>query len=165
MVKSEFEKLVMRVRPSMLDLCRGFLNANRLPDAPEDVVQDALLRLWGMKDRLQPESHPEAVALRIAKNLCIDCYRRRVLDSVSVESVAPMDSLQILLSTTKDLEEVLVQVMEKLVVKVTKAKTLEAVVELDLASKADKCHLLDEFQNEDSQTIGRKFILLSMLAN
>ncbi|MBR2945459.1 MAG: RNA polymerase sigma factor [Bacteroidaceae bacterium] len=93
MEKSEFEKLVMRVRPSMLDLCRGFLNANRLPDAPEDVVQDALLRLWGMKDRLQPESHPEALALRIVKNLCIDSYRRRVLDSVSVESVAPMDSL------------------------------------------------------------------------
>ena len=29
----------------------------------------------------------------MAKNLCIDSYRRRVLDSVSVESVAPMDSL------------------------------------------------------------------------
>lgn len=93
MEKSEFEKLVMRVRPAMLDLCRGFLNANRLSVDPEDVVQDALLRLWGMKDRLQTESHPEALALRIAKNLCIDCFRRRVLDSVSVDSVAPMDSL------------------------------------------------------------------------
>jgi DNA-directed RNA polymerase specialized sigma24 family protein len=87
MEKSEFEKLVMRVRPAMLDLCRGFLNANRLSVDPEDVVQDALLRLWGMKDRLQTESHPEALALRIAKNLCIDCFRRRVLDSVSVDSV------------------------------------------------------------------------------
>lgn len=56
MEKSEFEKLVMRVRPAMLDLCRGFLNANRLSVDPEDVVQDALLRLWGMKDRLQTES-------------------------------------------------------------------------------------------------------------
>ena len=79
MEKSEFEKLVMRVRPAMLDLCRGFLNANRLSVDSEDVVQDALLRLWGMKDRLQTESHPEALALRIAKNKLITSAQDRTI--------------------------------------------------------------------------------------
>ena len=42
----------------------------------EDAVQDTLLRLWRLRDAL-PTEGLEAYATRVAKNVCIDLWRRQ----------------------------------------------------------------------------------------
>lgn len=42
----------------------------------EDVVQETYMRLWKMRDNLHGYRSPEALAVVIAKNICIDIIRR-----------------------------------------------------------------------------------------
>lgn len=74
MNQDEFEHFVASVRPRLHALCLRFLaRTNGQADA-EDLVQETLLRMWTlMKAKLV--DNPEAMAIRMAKNLCIDHYR------------------------------------------------------------------------------------------
>lgn len=72
MTTEEFKGEVKTIRPQLLNLARRYLgDAN---DA-EDVVQDALLRLWQMHEQLR--SPLERMALVVTRNLAIDYVRRR----------------------------------------------------------------------------------------
>lgn len=46
-------------------------------DGAEDIVQDALLKLWQLRD--EPIQRPEAMALVILRNLCIDHLRKQTI--------------------------------------------------------------------------------------
>ena len=41
------------------------------------MVQETLFRLWQMRERLEHYASPEALAVAIAKNVCIDLLRRQ----------------------------------------------------------------------------------------
>lgn len=72
MTTEEFKGEVKTIRPQLLNLARRYLgDAN---DA-EDVVQDALLRLWQMHEQLR--SPLERMALVVTRNLAIDYVRHR----------------------------------------------------------------------------------------
>ncbi len=60
-----------RLRPQLMLMARRYLG----DDDAEDVVQDALLRLWQMVGELRQPF--DALALRLTRNLCIDMLRQR----------------------------------------------------------------------------------------
>jgi RNA polymerase sigma-70 factor (ECF subfamily) len=41
----------------------------------EDVVQDVLLRLWQMRDRIDCQKDVRALAVRMTKNRCVSVWR------------------------------------------------------------------------------------------
>lgn len=72
MTTEEFKSEAKTIRPQLLNLARRHLGDTY--DA-EDVVQDALLRLWQIHEQLR--SPLERMALVVTRNLAIDYIRRR----------------------------------------------------------------------------------------
>lgn len=70
-----FQQIAAEVRPRLLSLCRRFFDRQEMACDAEDAVQETLLRLWQMRDRLGDYRSPEALATLIAKNVCIDMWR------------------------------------------------------------------------------------------
>ena len=55
-------------------------------DEAEDNVQEILLRMWIMRDKIDKYGNPQGLAMQINKNLCIDKLRRK-------KAVVPIDSV------------------------------------------------------------------------
>ncbi|MCR4915830.1 MAG: RNA polymerase sigma factor [Prevotella sp.] len=71
MTQEEYKEEARRLRPQMMNVARRYLADN---DA-EDTVQDALLRLWQMVDKLRMPL--DGLASVLVRNLCVDKERRR----------------------------------------------------------------------------------------
>ena len=71
MTVDEYKEEVERNRPRMLSVARSYLKAG---EEAEDVVQDVLLKLWQLLDKLRIPMGP--LALVLVRNRCIDCLRR-----------------------------------------------------------------------------------------
>ena len=82
MSPKEFENIVPTLRPLMVKVGRDFFG-NRT-DA-DDVAQEGLIRLWKYCERLSAERNMEALAIKVAKNVCVEIYRRRNTLTVSLE--------------------------------------------------------------------------------
>lgn len=57
----------------------------------EDVAQEALLRLWNYCERLSADRNLEALAVKVAKNVCVDLYKSRNIyeDEIKVDIASP----------------------------------------------------------------------------
>lgn len=73
MTEQEFEDIVPSLRPRILSVARGF----GLGDESEDVAQDAMLKLWNLREQLDARRPIAALATCMARQLAIDCLRRR----------------------------------------------------------------------------------------
>ena len=71
MTVDEYKEEVERNRPRMLSVARSYLKAS---EEAEDIVQDVLLKLWQLLDKLRIPMGP--LALVLVKNRCVDCLRR-----------------------------------------------------------------------------------------
>ena len=80
MNRNEFEQQVPRLRPLMIKVGRNFFGNK---DDAEDVAQDGFERLWNYCERLDANRNLEALAVMIAKNICVEKYKRRQKESVS----------------------------------------------------------------------------------
>lgn len=74
MSPKEFENIVPALRPLMVKVGRDFFG-NRT-DA-DDVAQEGLIRLWRYCERLDAQRNMEALAVKVAKNICVEIYRKR----------------------------------------------------------------------------------------
>ncbi len=74
MSEKEFEMIIPSLRPLMVKVGRDFFG--RQADA-DDVAQESLLRLWKYCERLDSGRNMEALAVKTAKNVCIEMYKRR----------------------------------------------------------------------------------------
>lgn len=72
MTTEEFEIEIVRLRPKLIEKARRYLRDN---DEAEDVVQDALCRLWQMCDKLHLPM--DALAMVLTRNLCINKLQRQ----------------------------------------------------------------------------------------
>ncbi|MCR5130798.1 MAG: RNA polymerase sigma factor [Prevotella sp.] len=70
-----FQHIALAIRPKLTKLCRSFFDRQEMAYDAEDAVQETLLRLWQMRDRLNEYRSPEALAVMIAKNVCIDILK------------------------------------------------------------------------------------------
>ena len=76
MEQQEFQHIAATLRPRLLKLCTHFFDSQELAYEAEDAVQETLLRLWQHREKMEIYQSPEALAMLIAKNVCIDIMRR-----------------------------------------------------------------------------------------
>ena len=70
------------------------LSILKLPDAADDVSQDAFLKIWRAAPAYSPRGRPMAWMMRIVRNLCIDELRRRpavIPDGAAARATAVSD--------------------------------------------------------------------------
>lgn len=80
--------MIPHLRPLMVRVGRDFFG--NAEDA-EDVAQDSLIRLWTYCERLDAQRNLEALAIMVAKNICVQRYHRleQLPTSPLEESLAP----------------------------------------------------------------------------
>lgn len=71
MTNAEFEIFVVRCRDKMLATASRYL----AKDSAEDVVQEALLKLFAMRDRLTGSGSVDALAMVVVKHLALNALR------------------------------------------------------------------------------------------
>ncbi|MBO5624776.1 MAG: sigma-70 family RNA polymerase sigma factor [Prevotella sp.] len=74
MTRSEFEHIAMPLRQRVLKVCLDFFG-NR--EDAEDAAQDAMALLWRYLEHIDAGRNVEALVIRMAKNCCINIYRRQ----------------------------------------------------------------------------------------
>ena len=93
MTTQEYEEIAHRMRPQLIQLGRSFFHDE---EQAEDAVQEALLRLWLLKEKVETS---EALLVRLMKNVCVSEWRRRqkhggmsveVMGGVLSEEAQPM---------------------------------------------------------------------------
>lgn len=73
----EFNKKIVPLRTPLLDMARTWTDAH---DYAEDAVQEVMLRLWSMRDKLDGHPNVRALAFTILKNIERDYWRHRQLE-------------------------------------------------------------------------------------
>lgn len=83
---TEFEHIATRLRPRLIAIARQVADSTRLQSADvEDAVQESLVRLWRMGDRLADYRSVESLGVTVVRNVCIDMARRRSLPTTSLD--------------------------------------------------------------------------------
>lgn len=76
MTDTDFEQLVLRIRPRLLSTAETFVRSGQLSQADaEDAVQNTLVKLWRMSQNLGDCRNVEAMATVMMRNTCIDVLR------------------------------------------------------------------------------------------
>ena len=70
------------MRPALLRMAIRYLEDS---DEAEDAVQDVLLKLWFLRDRLDQYRSVDALAIVITKHLCINRLRGIRIEKVDLE--------------------------------------------------------------------------------
>lgn len=87
MEETEFEHIVQEMRPRLTAHCQRYLSAGALAEEADDIVQETLVKLWKMRERLSEYQSIEALGMTIARNLCIDHLRRNKAQTASLEQM------------------------------------------------------------------------------
>lgn len=92
MTTEEFKLEVQAIRPSLISQAQRYLDNT---DDAEDVVQDALLRLWQMREQLR--SPLDRMAMVVTRNLAIELLRQRKSEDLLeyVETDEPREDYRI----------------------------------------------------------------------
>lgn len=81
MDKESFNIIAHRLRPQMYAQCLRLLKDE---DEAEDATQDALLKMWVIRERLQHYKSVDALAIAICKNLSISRLRKRKVQTIEL---------------------------------------------------------------------------------
>ena len=82
MEQNKFEIEAKRMRPALLRLAMRYMeNA----DDAEDVIQDVLLNLWFLRERLDEYRSLDALAVVITRHQCLNQMRGRKMETVALE--------------------------------------------------------------------------------
>ena len=87
MEETEFEHIAQEMRPRLTAHCQRYLSAGTLAEEADDIVQETLVKLWKMRERLSEYQSIEALGMTIARNLCIDHLRRNKAQTASLEQM------------------------------------------------------------------------------
>lgn len=107
MEQHKFEIEAKRMRPALLRMALRYLEN---PDEAEDVVQDALLKLWFLRDRLDQYRSVDALAIIIIKHLCINRLRGIRIVKVELEqgiSIVGGENPEMKLVEEENMQEIL----------------------------------------------------------
>ena len=86
----QFKIDVLPLRDKLLNYARKFTED---PSDAEDAVQEIMLKLWNMRQKLDEYQSIEALAMTMTHHLCMDIWRAKRPDSLSLEQVqAPSQS-------------------------------------------------------------------------
>lgn len=86
----QFKIDVLPLRDKLLNYARKLTED---PSDAEDAVQEIMLKLWNMRQKLDEYQSIEALAMTMTPHLCMDIWRAKRPDSLSLEQVqAPSQS-------------------------------------------------------------------------
>lgn len=88
MERLEFEHIAKKIRPRLKN--KAFLILHDEAEA-EDIVQDALLKLWTVRNRLDEYQSIEALAMVMTQRLSLDVLKRRRYDTYKGEEPQEME--------------------------------------------------------------------------
>lgn len=90
MEPKQFKIDVLPLRDKLLNYARKLTED---PSNAEDAVQEIMLKLWNMRQKLDEYQSIEALAMTMTHHLCMDIWRAKRPDSLSLEQVqAPSQS-------------------------------------------------------------------------
>jgi len=72
MKPSEFNHIILPMRNELLGYARS---VTRSEDNAEDLVQEVMLRLWDMRERLSSEGRLKSLAMTMVRNMFLDQQR------------------------------------------------------------------------------------------
>ncbi|MDN3723745.1 RNA polymerase sigma factor [Aequorivita sp. SDUM287046] len=81
MDKTEFIAIVMPFRDKLYRLARRILVSK---DEAEDAVQEVLLKLWNGKMNIENLKNPEAFAITMTKNYCLDRLKSKQASNLKI---------------------------------------------------------------------------------
>lgn len=113
MRQERFNSLVLPIKDKMYRFARSLLKNGE--DA-QDVVQDAMLKLWNNRVRLDSVQNPDAWAMTITRNLCLDLLksaRNRLVSFEYKETPSYLPEPDRLLESEQTMQQVK-QLMESL---------------------------------------------------
>jgi RNA polymerase sigma-70 factor (ECF subfamily) len=87
MTRQDFDTFTLKVRKKLLALVWRYKAGSDMDDDPEDIVQEALITLWRLITEGYPIRDPEAIAVKITKNLAAASIRNQKIDSVSITDI------------------------------------------------------------------------------
>lgn len=83
---TEFEHIATSLRPRLTDVAtRMACSLGMSSGDAEDAVQESLVRLWRMGDRLDDYGNTESLGVTIVRNVCIDMSRRSAPQITSID--------------------------------------------------------------------------------
>ncbi|HBH21344.1 MAG TPA: hypothetical protein DDX33_05080 [Rikenellaceae bacterium] len=86
MTEQEFEHIAQKNCDTLRLLARRFSQVSDLAIDEDDVVQEALLAFWNLSQKGYHVINAEALLVKITKNICISHYRRRHIETESIEN-------------------------------------------------------------------------------
>ena len=107
MEQHKFEIEAKRMRPSILRLAMHYTEDE---DEAEDVVQEVLLKLWFLRERLESYRSIDALAMVITRHLCLNRKRERHLEKVPLEegrTIIGEDSPEWMIIQEEKMDEIL----------------------------------------------------------
>jgi len=81
MEKTEFIALVMPFKDKLYRLAKRILVSN---DEAEDAVQEVFLKLWSGKKNIENYKNPEAFAITMTKNYCLDRLKSKQASNLKI---------------------------------------------------------------------------------
>ena len=100
MTRSEYEQMAPKLRAEMLKVSLAFFDDE---DDAEDTVQEAMLQLWRYCGQIDSGCNVTGLAVRVAKNCCVNHYRRKRQEHANLDdslaafpdpSVSPQERLE-----------------------------------------------------------------------
>jgi RNA polymerase sigma-70 factor (ECF subfamily) len=79
-----FKTIVLPLRSKLITYAQRLIDNES--DA-EDAVQEVMLKLWNMREKLDEYQSVEALAMKITHNICMDMWRRKRMDTLPLEQV------------------------------------------------------------------------------
>lgn len=98
MTHEAFEHIAQELRPRLLGIGRRFFHEE---ETAEDIAQETLMRLWLVREQIDPQMGIEPLAQRMAKNLCVSEWRKRQVRHTVQQHAATLSQPD---TTTQQLE-------------------------------------------------------------
>jgi RNA polymerase sigma factor (sigma-70 family) len=81
MQKQEFLNIVMPLKDKLYRLAKRILVSH---DEAEDAVQEVFLKLWNGRENIKKYSKPEAFAMTMTKNYCLDRLKSKQASNLTI---------------------------------------------------------------------------------
>lgn len=106
MEEPRFTSLVTRLRPMLIGQAMSLLHSE---EEAADAVQDALVSLWRMGDRVEEEGDARRLAVRITRNICLNKVKLRQRHGTLALDELPSDTVHSLTARQRDPQATLEQ--------------------------------------------------------
>lgn len=83
MEQERFEIEILPLRPRLMQLAKRLLPENGMQ---EDIVQEAMIKLWLMRNQLDKYRSIEALAVVITRHLCYNILRGNIYNRVDISA-------------------------------------------------------------------------------